>query len=38
MKQETKFKDTEIGLIPEEWEVEELQEEVDVNRARELNL
>ncbi|CAD6493954.1 MAG: hypothetical protein FFODKBPE_00598 [Candidatus Argoarchaeum ethanivorans] len=28
---ETKFKDTEIGLIPVDWDVEELHEEVYVN-------
>ena len=34
MKTQTKFKDTEIGKIPEDWEVKELQEEVDVNMGQ----
>lgn len=35
MKQETKFKDTEIGMIPEDWEIDEFVEAIKFFLAKE---
>jgi type I restriction enzyme S subunit len=34
MKQKTKFKQTEIGMIPEDWEIKEIEEEFEVNTGK----
>ena len=34
MTTETKFKQTEIGLIPEDWEVKDLEEEAEINMGQ----
>jgi hypothetical protein len=37
MKQKSEFKETEIGMIPEDWEEVGFNEVIEVNPKRELN-